>query len=476
MTVSPLVWTLTVGLILGMLVYDFVFHARKPHIPTMRESAIWSAAYVGIALVFGLFVLALWGGDFAGQYYAGYITEKALSVDNLFVFLIILATFRVPREYQEEVLLFGIAFSLIARTGLIFVGVGLINQFAWVFYIFALILLLTAGSTLKEALSDESETEVDSRFIRLLRRAFRTTDDYHGNKLFVTLEGRRWMTPMLLVMVAIGGTDLLFALDSIPAIFGLTQEAYLVFTAVAFSLLGLKQLYFLIDGLLDRLIYLSFGLTAILGFIAVKLFLHALHENNLPFINGGEHVEVFEVSTGLSLTVIIGILFVTVMASLFSAKGRAMSVISATEALSERYLQLPGDATDSQREAISRKLVRQLQRMPRISDHLKDELISDKRRYMDLLHQVHGEHVDFLSAQHASHVSGSSEADELQRRITAFSDVVTPAAESMRQPQTAEGSKGVEDLEPTGSTPEGEAARENAARDRTDISEDDRRH
>lgn len=432
MTVSPLIWTLTIALIVGMLAYDFFFHARKPHIPTLRESAIWSAAYVGIALLFGLFVLAIWGGDFAGQYYAGYITEKALSVDNLFVFLIILATFRVPREYQEEVLLFGIAFSLIARTGLIFVGATLINQFAWVFYIFGLILLLTAGSTLKEALSDESDTEVDSRFIRFIRKVFRTTDDYHGNKLFTRINDRRVMTPMLLVMVAIGGTDLLFALDSIPAIFGLTQETYLVFTAVAFSLLGLKQLYFLIDGLLDRLIYLSYGLSAILAFIAVKLFLHALHENNLPFINEGEHVPVFEITTGISLTVIIGVLVVTVLASLYSPKGRAMSVISATEMLSQRYLELPADATDAQREAISRKLTRQLRRMPQVSDELKDELITDKRRYMDVLDQVHGEHIGYLSARQASHETDASQEAELERRKTDFSEAVSPVAESVR--------------------------------------------
>ncbi|SDB90540.1 tellurite resistance protein TerC [Raineyella antarctica] len=440
MTVSPLVWTLTVALILGMLVYDFVFHARKPHVPTMRESAIWSAAYVGIALVFGLVVLALWGGDFAGQYYAGYITEKALSVDNLFVFLIILATFRVPRQYQEEVLLFGIAFSLIARTGLIFVGAGLINQFAWVFYIFAVILLATAGSTLKEALKGDEEEEGDSRFIKLIRRIFHTSDEYDGNKLFTHLNGRRVMTPMLLVMIAIGGTDLLFALDSIPAIFGLTQEVYLVFTAVAFSLLGLKQLYFLIDGLLDRLIYLSYGLSAILGFIAVKLFLHALHENNLPFINGGEHVTVFEITTSLSLSVIIGILVVTVLASLYSPRGRAMSVVSATEMLSERYLQLPADATDSQRDAISRKLARQLQRMPRISDSLKDELISDRRHYMELLHEVHGEHLDYLSARQSSDDTSSAESAELERRKTAFSDIVNPAAESVGSAEESVGS------------------------------------
>ncbi len=398
MEVSPLVWTLTVVLIVGMLLFDFFFHARTPHVPSMRESAVWSAAYVGIALVFGLAVWAMAGADFAGQYYAGYLTEKALSVDNLFVFLIIMASFAVPRQYQEEVLLFGIAFSLVARTGLILVGAGLINAFAWVFYIFAAILLVTAGSTLKGAITPD-EDEGDSAFIRLVRRVFRTSESYDGNRLFTRVEGRRVMTPMLLVMIAIGGTDLLFALDSIPAIFGLTQETYLVFTAVAFSLLGLKQLYFLIDGLLDRLVYLSYGLSAILGFIAVKLGLHALHENNLPFINDGEPVHVAEISTQLSLGVIIGVLAVTVLASLLSPRGRAMSVIAATQALSEQYLALPEDAGEARRASLRRRLATQLERMPAIPDALKDDLIEDKRHFADLLDRVHGEGLDTRRAR-----------------------------------------------------------------------------
>ena len=399
MDVSALTWTLTVVLIVGMLVFDFIFHARTPHVPTIRESAIWSAAYVGIAVAFGLVVLAGWGSDFAGQYYAGYLTEKALSVDNLFVFLIIMASFRVPRAYQEEVLLFGIAFSLVARTGLILVGAELINNFAWVFYIFGLILAFTAGSTLKSALSDDDSSEEDSAFIRLLRRTLRTAPDYDGTKLVTRVDGRRMMTPMLLVMIAIGGTDLLFALDSIPAIFGLTQETYLVFTTVAFSLLGLKQLYFLIDGLLDRLIYLSYGLSAILGFIAVKLILHALHENTLGIINDGQPVHVVEVGTGLSLAVIIGILAITIAASLLSPRGRALSVISTTQALAERYLELPADAPDAERERLTARLSAQLARMPQIPDRLKSELIDDERRFSDLLRQVRQNQIDYLASK-----------------------------------------------------------------------------
>lgn len=401
MEVSTLIWTITVAIIVGMLAFDFFFHARTPHIPTLRESAIWSGAYVGIALLFGLFVLAMWGGEFAGQYYAGYVTEKALSVDNLFVFLIILASFRVPREYQEEVLLFGIAFSLIARTALIFVGAELINRFAAVFYIFGLILLLTAGSTLKSAIQGESEDEGDSWLIRTLRKVFHTTDHYDGQKLFTIENGKRMMTPMMLVMMAIGGTDVLFALDSIPAIFGLTQETFLVFTAVAFSLLGLKQLYFLIDGLLDRLIYLSYGLAAILGLIAIKLFLHALHENNVPWINDGQPVPVVEIGTYTSLGLIIGILTITVVASLVSPRGKALSIITDTEKLAQEYVALPADAPESTRMAINAKLSRKLAKMPNVRDELKEEMIKDKHHYLSLQQQARREHISFLHEQEA---------------------------------------------------------------------------
>ena len=241
------------------------------------------------------------------EYFAGYITEKALSVDNLFVFLIIMTSFRVPRADQQKVLLFGIVFALIARTGFIFLGAALINRFAWVFYLFGLVLLLTAGNMLKP--EGEDSHSADNIMIRLARKLFHTTDRIRRRQ--AVHRGRTAsgvMTPMLLVMVAIGGTDILFALDSIPAIFGLTQNVFIVFTATAFSLLGLRQLFFLIDGLLDRLIYLSYGLAAILAFIGVKLILHALHENNVPFINDGEPVPVVEMSTGMSLVVIVGVL------------------------------------------------------------------------------------------------------------------------------------------------------------------------
>src|SRR5919112_2287048 len=257
MDVSPLVWGLTIAWIGALLLFDFVFHVRKAHVPTLREAATWSALYVGLALLFGVGVL-VWDGTKPGsEYFAGYVTEKALSVDNLFVFLIIMTSFRVPREDQQKVLLFGIVFSLVARTGFIFLGAALINSFAWVFYLFGLILLLTAGNLLKS--EGEEAHSADNLIIRLARRMFHTTDYYDGDRLFTLHDGKRAMTPMLLVMVAIGGTDILFALDSIPAIFGLTQNTFIVFTATAFSLLGLRQLYFLIDGLLDRLVYLGYG-------------------------------------------------------------------------------------------------------------------------------------------------------------------------------------------------------------------------
>lgn len=323
MDVSALVWGLTIAGIVGLLLFDFVFHVRKAHIPTLREAAIWSAIYVGLAVVFGIGLWLFGGATMGTEYFAGYVTEKALSVDNLFVFLVIMASFKVPRADQQKVLLFGIVFALIARSAFIFAGVALINLFSWVFYVFGAILLWTAFSLVR---GGDEDDEADNFVIRFARRYLRTSEHYDGDKLFTIENGKRVLTPMLLVMIAIGGTDLLFALDSIPAIFGLTTDPYIVFTATAFSLMGLRQLFFLIDGLLDRLVYLSYGLATILGFIGVKLVLHALHENALPFVNGGQPVPVYEISTGLSLAVIVGVLAVTVVASLVSPAGKAKTV------------------------------------------------------------------------------------------------------------------------------------------------------
>ncbi|GAA4696803.1 tellurite resistance protein TerC [Promicromonospora umidemergens] len=387
--ISTWIWALTIAGIAALLVFDFVFHVRKAHVPTLREAALWSSLYVGIAIVFGLGVLVFGGPTMGSEYFAGYVTEKALSVDNLFVFLIIMSSFRVPREDQQKVLLFGIVFALIARTGFIFLGAALINSFAWVFYLFGLILLLTAGNMLRPE-GEESHTG-DNIVVRLARKVFHTSDSYDGDKLFTVIDGKRTMTPMLLVMVAIGGTDLLFALDSIPAIFGLTQNVFLVFTATAFSLLGLRQLYFLIDGLLDRLIYLSYGLAAILGFIGVKLVLHALHENNVPFINDGEPVPVVEISTGLSLTVILGVLVLTTLASLFSKRGRAQNAISNARRHATSYLDTEYTADAAERERIFGALLRERDQIIALGPKYP-QLVRDEAQLVTLLEDALASH------------------------------------------------------------------------------------
>ncbi|MDT2008717.1 TerC family protein [Rhodococcus opacus] len=321
MHVSPLVWVITCVVILGLFVFDFFAHVRTPHAPTFRESAFWSSVYIGVAILFGLIVMWLWGSQYGGEYFAGYVTEKALSVDNLFVFVIIMGTFAVPREYQQKVLLIGIVMALVMRGIFIAVGAAAINTYSWVFYLFGAFLIYTAYTLLRDHGNEkEVEEERDSKIVAIAKKFLPTTDTYDGDKLVTRINGKRVVTPLLLALVAIGFTDVLFALDSIPAIYGLTQEPYLVFTANAFALMGLRQLYFLIGGLLDRLVYLSYGLSIILAFIGVKLVLHALHENTLGFINGGEHVAVPEVSTVLSLAVIIGVLAVTTVASLLKTR------------------------------------------------------------------------------------------------------------------------------------------------------------
>ncbi|MEU4570923.1 TerC family protein [Nonomuraea sp. ATR24] len=387
MDVPSLVWWLTVLGIVGLLLFDFFFHVRKAHIPTLREAAVWSAAYVGVALLFGVGVWLFGGADMGAEYFAGYVTEKALSVDNLFVFLVIMSGFRVPRADQQKVLLFGITFALVARTGFIFLGAALINTFAWAFYLFGLILLITAGNLLKPE-SQESHSP-DNLMTRLARRFFRTSEHYDGDRLTTVVDGHRVLTPMLLVMIAIAGTDLLFALDSIPAIFGLTQNVYLVFTATAFSLLGLRQLYFLIDELLDRLIYLSFGLAAVLAFIGVKLVLHALHENNVPFINDGEPVPVTEISTGLSLSVIIGVLIVTIAASLLSTRGRAQNIASCARRCATAYLE--DDLDPAERDATYRRLVIEEERLRGLPEKFRAKLREDER-LMSLIRRAHERH------------------------------------------------------------------------------------
>ncbi len=326
MSVPLWVWGLTIAGVVGLMVFDFYAHVRTPHEPTFREAAFWSAFYIALALVFGVGLLLVWGPSHGGEYFAGYVTEKSLSVDNLFVFLIIMTRFAVPRIYQQKVLLVGVAIALLLRGLFIWAGAAAIAQFSWVFYLFGAFLIYTAVKLAREDHDSEAPAEFhENRLLRLVRRVLPSTNEYRSDRLTVVEGGKRLVTPMLIVMIAIGSTDVLFALDSIPAIYGLTKEPYIVFTTNAFALLGLRQLYFLLGGLLKRLVYLSEGLSFILGFIGVKLVLEALHTNELPFINGGEHVAwAPEIPIWLSLTVILGTLVVATVASLVSTR-RAQS-------------------------------------------------------------------------------------------------------------------------------------------------------
>ncbi|WP_194785697.1 TerC family protein [Actinomyces haliotis] len=325
MDVHALGWIALAAIILVMIAVDVVGHVRSPHEPTIREAAWWSLAYVAIAVVFGGVVWALWGAEYGQEYFAGYVTEKALSVDNLFLFVIMIAGFKVPRRYQQEVLLAGIVTALVLRLVFILLGAALIESFSWIFYVFGAWLLWTAISQAREGVETPEEHDGEeyrpSRLVRLVSRVVPVTDGFVGGKVIHRAHGRTMITPMLLCMVAIGTADVMFAVDSIPAIYSLTEEAYLVFAANAFSLLGLRQLYFLIDGLLDRLVYLHYGLAAILGFIGLKLVNHALHTNEVPLINGGEHWDVIpEPSIAVSLGFIVVTIVLTVVASLLSSR------------------------------------------------------------------------------------------------------------------------------------------------------------
>jgi tellurite resistance protein TerC len=315
--VSTGVWVATLVVMVAVLAVDLLIVGRRPHVPGMKEAGVWVGLYVALALVFGLGVWLASGPTPAGEFYAGWLTEYSLSVDNLFVFVIIMSQFAVPRKYQQKVLLIGIILALILRGGFIAAGAALISQFAWVFYIFGAFLIYTAVNLVRQG-EMAPEDFKENIVIRWARRALRVSPDY-GDGRFTTVngDGRRMFTPLLLVTTAVGTTDLIFALDSIPAIFGITGEPYLVFTANVFALMGLRQLYFLLGGLLERLVYLSKGLAVILGFIGVKLVLEALAENNVPFINGGEHVDwAPHIPIWLSLAVIIGTLVAATVASL----------------------------------------------------------------------------------------------------------------------------------------------------------------
>jgi tellurite resistance protein TerC len=313
-------WFATIGGLAAIIIADLFLVDHKPHKVTIKEATRWVLFYIALAVVFGLGVWYFAGGTYAGEFFAGYITEYSLSVDNLFVFVIIMSSFAVPAIHQHRVLLVGIVIALVMRGLFIAVGAAAINALSWVFYVFAAFLIYTAVNMVRQGVAGGDEEWTEPRVVRLVRRVVPVTEDYHGSKITVRIGAKRWATPMLIVMIAIGLTDLLFALDSIPAIFGLTQEPYLVFTANAFALMGLRQLYFLLGGLLNRLIYLPYGLAVILGFIGVKLVLHALHENELPFLNGGQPIPVPEVGIGLSLSVIVGVLVITTVASLIAVR------------------------------------------------------------------------------------------------------------------------------------------------------------
>jgi tellurite resistance protein TerC len=317
MIVSSLEWAITLGVTVAILLFDVVVISRRPHEPSMRECAVYLSVYVGLAIAFGVWVWSFHGGQFGLEFFAGWLTEYSLSVDNLFIFLIIMASFNVPKKYQQEALLVGIILALVFRGIFIALGAVAINEFSWVFYIFGAFLVYTAINLARDTDHDD---DADNVVVRFARTHFTLTDKWDGLRLWIKEDGKRLMTPMFLVIVALGTTDLIFALDSIPAIFGLTQQPYLVFTANVFALMGLRQLYFLLGGLLKRLVYLSYGLALILLFIGVKLVLHALHQNELPFINGGEHVPVPEIPTLLSLAVIIVTLVITTAASLYKTR------------------------------------------------------------------------------------------------------------------------------------------------------------
>jgi tellurite resistance protein TerC len=308
-----------------LLLADLAIVARRPHEPSVKEASLWVTFYVALALIFGVLLLAFTNGQYATEFYAGWLTEYSLSVDNLFVFVIIMARFKVPRALQQEALMVGIIIALVLRGVFILLGAAVIERFTWVFYIFGAFLVYTAINLVRHRGDDEEYEE--NAFIRRMRKVLPITQEFHGSKIRVTENGKKFWTPMIVVFLALGTTDLLFALDSIPAIFGLTKEPFIVFTANVFALMGLRQLYFLLGGLLKRLVYLSLGLAVILAFIGVKLMMEALHTNELPFINGGEHVEwVPEIPIWLSLTIILGVLVIATVASLMKTRGQLIDV------------------------------------------------------------------------------------------------------------------------------------------------------
>lgn len=303
-----------------ILVGDLLLILKRPHIPSTKESTLWVVFYVTLALVFAGLLWMFAGHEYAGQFIAGWLTEYSLSIDNLFVFVLIMGQFAVPRRYQQEVLMVGIIIALVLRGLFILAGAAIIEQFSWVFFIFGAFLIWTAWRQAFPGGDHDDDVKQESFIVRTLRRMVDISDDYDGAKVRTVVNGKKIFTPMIIVFAAIGMTDLLFAIDSIPAIFGITQNPFIVFTANLFALMGLRQLYFLLGDLLDRLKYLHYGIAFILAFIGVKLFLHAMHVNELPFINGGQHIDwAPEISTWTSLAVIIASMAVATVASLVAS-------------------------------------------------------------------------------------------------------------------------------------------------------------
>ena len=325
MNVSTIEWVVTLGVTLAILLFDVVVIARNPHEPSMKECAIALSVYVGLAVVFGIWLWNFHSRQFGLEFYAGWLTEYSLSIDNLFIFIIIMASFKVPKVYQQQALMVGIILALIFRGIFIALGAVAIERFSWIFYIFGAFLVYTAAKLMRDTDHDD---DGENRVVLFAQKHMSFTDKWDGLKLWMHENGKRLMTPMLLVIIALGTTDLMFALDSIPAIYGLTREPYIVFTANVFALMGLRQLYFLLGDMLNRLVYLSQGLAFILFFIGVKLFLHALHENELPFINDGQGLPVPEIPTLWSLGVIILTLFITMVASLLKTRSDARAEAS----------------------------------------------------------------------------------------------------------------------------------------------------
>jgi len=318
---------ISLSVLVVILIADLLLVVWRPHVPSMRESALWVTAYAVLAVIFGALIFVVGDAQLATEFYAGWLTEYSLSIDNLFVFVIIMARFAVPPKMQQEVLMIGVIMALVLRAIFILLGAALIASFSWIFYIFGAFLIYTAIHQAVRSGQEEEDTE--NKLIAWLRKRISITETYNGIKLRTTVtvkEGgksvtKRMLTPMLLVLVSLAVTDVIFAFDSIPAIFGITTSPFIVFVANVFALMGLRQLYFLLGGLIKKLHYLTYGIAVILAFIGVKLVLHALHDNTLPFINGGEHLDgIPEISTEVSLIVIVAAIGISALASVWKMR------------------------------------------------------------------------------------------------------------------------------------------------------------